>query len=190
MKVTLDRNCIVALDREEEKEGEQAQFVKNVLIPLHHQGKITIQIPLSMAYDNMRAVATSSNEEEEFKKWLGRLGLSSVVILPRIAIVPESKLYPSNQLYPSNEEDVELYLRIINVLFPNIRPENPNWSRRYYDVLVCFAHKKYGGDILITNDNHILRKIDKLKKCGVEGIMSADEKGRRDFCKLLGINQY
>jgi len=119
-RVTFDSNCIFLLD----EKGPKTTFVQQ-LINYHNQGKITIQVPLIMAYENRlgerHGMSLDRNRdgwrnlESDLKLKIKRHGFDPEY-LERYAIVVEPELYPSEKLYVAGEETIALFKKVKDII--------------------------------------------------------------------------
>jgi hypothetical protein len=209
-RVTFDSNCIFLLDEMDPR----TTFVQE-LIHYHNQKKITLQIPLIMAYENRlgerhgmsldRYTDSWRNLESELKRKIKRHGFDPEY-LPRYAIVVEPELYPSENLYVAGEETIALFKKVTGIIHPEIdfermlqeaRKENPeaefapDWRRAYIDIHVCINHIISNADILLSNDEDIYGKAKELERCGARMVLSCsidDQKILREVIKISEKN--
>jgi hypothetical protein len=190
-RVTFDSNCIFLLD----EKGPKTTFVQQ-LINFHNQGKITIQVPLIMAYENRlgerHGMSLDRNRdgwrnlESELKRKIKRHGFDPEY-LERYAIVVEPELYPSEKLYVAGEETIALFKKVKDIIHPEIdfermlqetRKENPEaefapiWRSAYVDIHVCLNHIISKADILLSDDGDIYGKAKELERCGAGKVLS------------------
>ena len=129
IRITFDSNCIFLLD----EQGLKTTFVQH-LVKYHNQGKITIQIPLIMAYENRlgerRGVPLDRysdgwrNLERDLRQRVKDRGFDREPdYLPRYALVLEPELYSGENLYPAGEETIALFTKVQDIIHPDINFE-------------------------------------------------------------------
>ncbi len=204
IRITFDSNCIFLLD----EKGLKTTFVQH-LVEYHNQGKVTIQIPLIMAYENRLGERRGMpldryrdgwrNLERELRQNIKDHGFDrEPAYLPRYAIVLEPELYPGENLYPAGEETTALFKKVQDIIHPDINFERmlqearkkipeaefaPTWRRAYIDIHICLNHIISNADFLLSNDEDIYGKAKELERCGARGVLSysiADQKILRD----------
>ena len=207
IRITFDSNCIFLLDEKDLK----TTFVQH-LMNYHNQGKITIQIPLIMAYENRlgerrgmsldRYRDGGRNLERELREKIKDHGFDrDPEYLPRYAIVLEPELYPSENLYAAGEETIALFKKVTDIIHPEINFEKmlqearkkipeaefaPAWRRAYIDIHICLNHIISNADFLLSNDEDIYGKAKELERCGARRVLSCsidDQKILREAIK-------
>jgi hypothetical protein len=207
IRITFDSNCIFLLD----EQGLKTTFVQH-LVKYHNQGKITIQIPLIMAYENRlgerRGVPLDRysdgwrNLERDLRQRVKDRGFDREPdYLPRYALVLEPELYPGENLYPAGEETIALFTKVQGIIHPDINFERmlqasrakfpeaifaPKWRSAYSDIHICLNHIISNADFLLSNDKHIHGKAKELERCGARRVLSCsidDQKILREALK-------
>ena len=179
LKVTLDNNCIVDL----EKNNSYAPQLME-LVEMHGDQRINLRVTAISASEKKPDQTYVSNFNE-FKHKLTILGLGNVEILPTILYLGLG--FVGYSLVGGGELD-KLERKIQRILFPTVELEYSNfckkrglkldnrkaWSRwvnAKCDVLTLWSHIWYNGDIFITRDNNFHRKAEKLTKVGAGKIL-------------------
>ncbi len=168
MKVTLDTNCIYALEK-----NELAALWVRELISLHDAKTINLCVVAISASERKRDRTYPTNFGE-FQQKIAAVGLGHVEILLPIA-------YPgmafADWCYPGGGEATALERKLHEILFPEIeydyreyhshngidlRSETAESTRRNAkcDVLALLSHIRFNGDIFVTSDRNF-RKIQK-----------------------------
>jgi hypothetical protein len=192
IRITFDSNCIFLLD----ENGPKTTFVHH-LINYHNQGKITIQIPLIMAYENRlgerrgmpldRYRDAWRNLERDLRQKIEDHGFNREPdYLPRYALVLEPELYPGENLYPTGEETIALFKKVQDIIHPDLNFERmlqsarkkfpeaefaPSWRRAYIDIHICLNHIISNADFLLSNDEDIYGKAKELERCGARRVL-------------------
>ena len=176
MKITLDHNCLIALEKNE----SEAPYIKK-LIAMHDDKKVIIRVVGIGASERLPGGTYAANFDE-FKKRIAAVGLAHVEILQPIS-------YWDITFWDwgiwSDDQMIQLERKIHGVLFPNIEFDyalfyqrkglNPSskeidrrWRNAKCDVLTIWSHIYYGGDIFVTNDiPAFLRKTKKARLIAV-----------------------
>lgn len=184
LRVTLDHNCLIALEKDE----PEAKAIK-LLIP-HHKKTILLGVPAISASEwqlGDKRISTFS----EFNERILVLGVRGVEILRPLGYW--DVCFWDWAIWGS-EEDFELEKRIHRVLFPNIpfdypeycesRDITPNdqemgrvWLNRKCDVLSMWSHIYYKGSVFVTSDRNYHKKSKKpaLVKLGAGTILTPRE---------------
>ena len=181
MKLTLDTNCIIALD----ENREPAATCLRSLLHKHSLGKVQLQL-----------IATSGSERQsrgpyldnfgKFKERLDYLGLGHLPLLFPLLVLNVSYL---DWCIIASEEDLILLEDIHKTLFPEqpyhlhdvLAMARPNvdasvmehkWRNRLLDVHALWCHLRYGGDIFVTSDKNFHKKQAMLTKYGSTVILN------------------
>lgn len=171
MKVTLDNNCIIALDTND----DNAPYIQE-LINLHENEKITLRLATISASERQRGGRYASHFAE-FQARVVQLGLAKVETLDDPSLLLQhpgvyGMSYWGQAIY-GDDGMVDLERRIHAILFPDIEFDysayclkhgldvnNPdidkNWRNKRCDVLGLWSHIQYKGDIFVTADKHFL----------------------------------
>lgn len=185
INVTLDTNCIVALD-----EDEEATRDIRALIHMHENKEINLRVVAISASERRAGVRCASNFAE-FKERIDFLGLAHVEILKPICRLGMSFL---DWFVLADDKMVDLEQRIHQILFPEIefnyrefcekRSPEPNgdeidrrWLNARCDVLALWSHIHYGGGIFVTIGDNFHKKTKKLRliNLGVGDILTPSE---------------
>lgn len=171
MKVTLDRNCIIALENDEPEAPALRQ-----LVAFHNVGKISLRVTAISIAERERKGAPPQYIEE-FKQRIEAIGLGTIEIFPTLAYLG---LAIVGWCYPAGEETAVFERKIHEILFPTtefsytdyckrlgIDPTEDEvdrkWRNRKCDVLTMWGHIRFEGDIFITSDRNFHRESRKPK---------------------------
>ncbi len=196
-KVTLDWNCIIAL---EEKECTAPCVQK--LIDLHDTGRVKVYLP-----DISAAEKTIGGEYysrfHDFEKRICRLGLGH---LPRLPTVVRFDMSYWGRHKWSGEKAQHLEEKLRSILldaptFDEFRCTNPRlsckkararWRNRVCDVVCLCNHIGAGHDIFVTTDErHFLKKKARLialgagqilRPCEAAKLAGEDDEGTNGSC--------
>lgn len=158
MKLTLDHNCLIALEKNE----SEAPYIKKLIV-MHDDKKIIIRVVGIGASERLPGGSYATNFDE-FKNRFAAIGLGNVEILAPIAYAGITFVERS---LSADEAMVELERRIQEVLFPRIdftyetqNDDDEDMRRRKAkcDVLALWSHITYDGDIFVTSDRNFLTK--------------------------------
>ena len=185
MNVTLDTNCIIALEESE----PEAPYVRE-LISFHSAKKITLRVVAISASERKRdgTYAVSFNE---FKQKIAAVGLGHVDILKPIAYLGMAYV---DWCYPGGGEATVLERKIHKILFPDIEYDyveyrnrlgidpkddviDPKWRNAKCDVLAMWSHISFNGDIFVTSDKNFRKQRNKrqLIALGAGNILTPQE---------------
>jgi hypothetical protein len=160
MKVTLDQNCLIALENNE----NQALYIKE-LVAMHDKKQISVSVVGIGASERLKG-GTYATNFNDFKIRIATIGLAHLEILQPIGYWDitfwDWCIYADDQM-------IELERKIHEVLFPNIEFDyalfcqrqglNPDskeidrrWRNAKCDVLTILSHIAYSGDIFVTAD--------------------------------------
>lgn len=160
MKITLDHNCLIALEKNE----NQASYIKE-LIAMHDNKEVAVRLVGIGASERLKGGIYALNFNE-FKTRIAAIGLAHLDILQPINYWDitfwDWGIYADDQM-------VQLERKIHEVLFPNIEFDyvifcqrqglSPNskeidrkWRNAKCDVLTVWSHIYYGGEIFVTAD--------------------------------------
>jgi hypothetical protein len=183
LKVTLDNNCIIDL----EKDNIYAPYLKK-LIELYTGKKIVLRVT-AISASEQKPNKAYVNHFNEFEHRLIVIGLSNIEILPTILYVGLG--FVGHSLTGGGELE-ELERKIQRILFPSIELEYGDfckkrglelndrkawskWANAKCDVLTLWSHIWHGGDIFITRDSNFHRKAKKLLRLGAGKILRPAE---------------
>jgi len=185
MNVTLDTNCIIALEKNE----AEASFVRE-LLSLHDSHTINVRV-VAISASERKQDGTYAVGFHEFTHKLAAVGLGQVEILPTLAY--PGMAFP-NWCYPTGGEPTSLERNIHEILFPTTVFENrdyrtrvlndptsdtgdPQWRNKKCDVLVLWSHIHFHGNIFVTSDNNFrsVSKKGQLIALGAGAILTPQE---------------
>lgn len=171
INVTLDMNCIVAL----EKWDEIASYIRE-MIEMHKDRKINLRV-VAISASELKPDRTYASNFNEFRERIDGLGLIDVEILKPIAYFGiaffDYCVFGGGQLS-------ELERKIQEILFPEIELEYKEFCRKQglnlddkemwrkwvnakCDVLALWSHIWNGGGIFVTTDNNFHKKTKKSR---------------------------
>src|SRR3569833_2005815 len=180
MRLTLDNNCIVAVEN-----GEPASQAVRGLSQANRKGRDVVAVLGISASERQRGGAYPTSIVE-FRSQLEKLGLS------------EREIYKPTSIWDvtywdwsefASSEDVALERRIHDAMFPpddfdwcsvaassgeaiesKDGPGYRRWRNRRCDVQGMLAHIRHGGDVFVTRDSHFLRNASALCVLGAGSI--------------------
>lgn len=180
LKLTLDTNCIIALD-----EGRQPEAAcLRSLLHKHDAGKVQLQL-----------IATSASERQSrgpyldnFSKFCTRLDALGIGHLPLLIPVLILDVSYVDWSMLADDKDLPVFEDIHSTLFPKqpyhlqdaLAKAGPNadrvaiehkWRNRQLDVHALWCHFHYKGDIFVTSDRNFHRKQESLQKFGATLIL-------------------
>jgi hypothetical protein len=181
MKITLDHNCLIALEKNE----SEAPYIKE-LIAMHDDKKVIVRV-VGIGASELQPGRVYASNFSEFKEKIAAVGLGQAEILVPIGYWDIT--FWDNCIYPS-EEASRLEREIHDVLFPKIEfdyqtfchnrgldPLNSGklgemWRNKKCDVLTIWSHIFYSGDIFVTAD--IRAFLSETKKPRLIGLGAGD----------------
>lgn len=183
IKVTLDHNCIIALENNE----ASAPYIKE-LINMNDKNKIILQVVSIGAAERLPDGRHISNITE-FKERIVVVGLGHVTILKPIAYWGLSFWGWGLNSDGPNGSMKTLEREIHKILFPEIEFEyvdfckarnlNPRskeidgkWRNRKCDVLTLWSHMYHKGDIFVSSEKGINKRKQALIQLGVGDILT------------------
>ena len=185
MNVTLDTNCIIALEQRE----AAAPHVQGLLSD-HRAGLIALRVVATMASEVMPGGRTAPTFKV-FKNRLAELGADDIEILKPIGYYDMA--YWDWTIW-GDEAHFALADDIHRILFPSIelsyadfcktrgidpahRPNDRKWRNAKCDVLTLWGHIHYGGGIFVTDDGkfHTATKKPRLLALGAGEILRPHE---------------
>lgn len=172
MKITLDNNCIIALDNNE----ANAIYIRE-LISLHENKKIILRLATISASERK-----SGGIFAEFQARVVRLGLAKLETLEDPSLMLKHPAHWGlsywGQATYGDETTLDLERKIHTILFSDTDVEfnypehclkhgldanNPEidkkWRNKRCDVLGLWSHTYHQGDIFVTADKHFLAII-------------------------------
>jgi hypothetical protein len=185
MNVTLDTNCIIAL----EESRPEAPFLRQ-LISFHDAKKINLRV-VAISASERKPDGTYAVSFNEFKQKIAAVGLGHVDILRPIAYLGMAYV---DWCYPGGGEATVLDRNIHETLFPDIEFDyseyrnrlgidptsdiiDPKWRNAKCDVLALWSHIRFNGDIFVTSDKnfHKQGKKEQLIAFGAGNILTPQE---------------
>lgn len=182
LKLTLDHNCIISLEVEDENAGAVRE-----LISLHHADRIMVYVGSISASENVRGADAPS--VAAFTERLHRLGIET---LPQV--MPVARLGMSYLGFAVLGGDDALEDRIVSVIHPSHRdymqfaaekdvdpsgPMHPKWRNRACDIDGIVAHIRNGHDVFVTSDRHFLDHRVELGELGAGAVLTPREALKR-----------
>lgn len=188
IKVTLDHNCIIALEKAE----DSAPYIRG-LIKMNEETNISLQVVAVGASEEMLNGRHISNFSE-FKERLAAVSLDHVTILRPIAYWGISFfdwcLWGDGPNGPMKTLEREIH----KILFPEVEFEygdfckarnlNPKsneldskWRNPKCDVLTLWSHIYHKGDIFVTSDKcfHKVNNKPELIKLGAGDVLTPED---------------
>ncbi len=185
LKITIDHNCIVALDKRSKgdvltSEDISIANVMDGILNLASQGNIRIVQPAIAASERQQLENAINNFNQFNKRKLAELGIK-----PEQYSLPEMRLNISFLgCSTAGFDDPAWYVlqrEIQQIIHPTMEWDNPsqkNWRNKYCDVMTMFAHLKANADLFVTNDKPAFlkrNKKNKLLQLGANRIGPADQ---------------
>jgi len=179
INVTLDTNCIIALEKFREGSADENEklwaFNLEKLIQMHEEGEIVLRLVASSASERQRGGKIPSHFSE-FKERVKRLGLGHLEILSTMGHwnIP----FWDYGLW-SNDAMEDFEMKIHEILFPDIKYSykeycnkrslvideeqiNSKWLNYILDTMALWCHLYYGSGIFVTSDRNFRRHKEKL----------------------------
>lgn len=185
MNVTLDTNCIIAL----EGSRPEAPFIRK-LISLHDTQIISLRVAAISASEK-KLDGTYLADFNEFKAKIAAVGLGHVEILRPIAYfgmcywdwcylgggwasILDHKIHEA--LFPNIEFDYLKYRDRLGI-DPKSDIIDAKWRNAKCDVLAMWSHIRFDGDIFVTEDKNFRKpkKKAQLIALGAGNILRAQE---------------
>jgi len=183
MKLTLDFNCIIALERNEDSSIHLRKILK-----LHEQSLVNVYVP-AISGNEKQKNGEYSDSLTQFAFRLRNLSSRNIEILKPLAYIGMCFL---DHCVFSSDELVQLDMQIHNILFPEIpfhwedfaekhglnRDEpSPRWINARCDVISMWCNIYYKNDIFITNDRNFFRqrKLHQLQDLGAHQVMKPED---------------
>lgn len=176
MKITLDHNCIINLERKTDI-GKQ---VKTIITNPINQCFI-----VNIGASEMRKQDIKPEHYELFEELLAKLQIEHLPKLDPMAIFDVTFF---NRCIFANEEMVLLAQKIETILFGNSQPidiskeglesqSGRKWLNRMCDVHTMWRHIYYANEIFLTTDQNFRKetKLPKLIDLGVRRICHPSE---------------
>lgn len=188
LKLTLDTNCIIAIDEGRQPEADCLR----ALVKKYDSGKLHLQL-----------VATSASERQssgpyldnfgKFRDRLNSIGLGHLQLLLPLMVLDVSYL---DWCVLADDQDLRMLEDIHNALFPgkpyilqdalalanatvDADTVERKWRNRALDVHALWCHLRYNGDIFVTSDKNFHRKQASLAIFGPVQIL--------DPCQANGL---
>lgn len=169
MKVTLDTNCILALENNEPTAPSIRQ-----LVSLHDAGKVSLQIVATSASE-LKPGREHPTNFNDFEQKIAAVGLAHIEILPTLAY--PGMAFPNGKYYPTGGQAAILERKIYDAIFQNSKSnfDSLTWSQRC-DILALWSHIRFDGDIFVTADErHLLKKKKQLQILGAGQILNPQD---------------
>ncbi len=176
MRVTLDHNCLIALENTEPESADIKQ-----LITLHANGTIELCVTAMSASEKIQGGLTRP-DYDDFRQWKDGLGLGDATVLLPLCYFGVS-YWGSCRL--SGAGACMLETEIQKILFPDIvvnldahvagfpcperKSETKRWRNAKCDVQAFWSHASSGGNIFVTSDRNfhkITKKADLIAIAG------------------------
>ncbi len=174
LKITLDFNCIISLEK-----GENTSSAIYELIGIHDNGKIDISVPAISGNEKLPNGEYADNINA-FISRIKKLSIREIEILKPMAMW--DMCFWDYCLWSDDQMD-ELARKIHTILFPtfpydwkeyseknhlDISKLTPQFRNKRCDVISLWCHIYYQHDIFITSDKNFLRKA-KLESLHILG---------------------
>jgi hypothetical protein len=182
VKVTLDHNCILAIENSE----LEAECLSSI-VTMHNGQDFDVAVLGISASERMLGGGYLSSIDE-FLQRLEPIGMKHLQILKPTGVWDLT--FWDWSIY-SSDADQDLQNSIHEVLFPNIDrqwaqfaaafgedvnsrigPGYRKWRNRLCDVQGLWAHIKNDRDIFVTSDKNFLNKTSELIRLGSEAILT------------------
>jgi hypothetical protein len=146
---TLDTNCIIALEKNEQPVARAVR----ALADAHERGDAKVAIVAISASERQPSGQQLGNFDE-FRQRLATLGLGVLEILKPIKYWDLT--FWDWDIWP-DQAMLALGRRIHEVLFPgddidSAEPSDPKWRNHKCDVLALWSHIHHARDVFVTND--------------------------------------
>jgi hypothetical protein len=170
LKLTLDTNCIVALD----ENREPAASSLHRLLAAHAAGTVQLRLVANSASERQRTGSYLENFSQ-FQQRLADLHLDHLEILRPPATLDVAYL---NRMVLVGDHDLLLLRRIHTAFFPtlpfelqdaiNAAPPGSDpevierkWRNRRLDAEAMWCHIHYEGDVFVTTDDNFFKETKK-----------------------------
>lgn len=186
MKITLDSNCLIALERD-----EQATLPLRSLVELHISGRLQLCISAISASERKRSGVDAWPPFQVFLDRLAEARLSSVGLLRPIGYW--GIVYVDQCWSNIEQHHLDLEQEIHHVLFPKLEfsyeayctrigiPHEPSvrdhrWLNAKCDVQALWCHIYSGNDVFVTSDKnfHKATKHMRLIELGAKEILTPE----------------
>lgn len=177
MKITLDNNCIVALENNE----ADAPYIHEI-IALHKNKKITLRLATISASERQPGGRYASHFQE-FQARVTRLGLATIETLDNPSLMLKHPAHWGMSYWVTlrtvtilrstwSAGFITYYFlkQILNQTYclkRGLDVNNPdiekNWRNKRCDVLGLWSHIVYNGDIFVTADKRFLAETKRPK---------------------------
>ncbi len=184
-KITLDHNCILAIEN-----GEDTAYSLRKIVNANNVGRVTIAV-LGISASERTSGGGYITDISEFHERLKSIDLQELKVLKPVGVWGVTFW---NWAVYSSAEDQILRHKIHSIMFPGDEPswqalavsfgeELSNqlsnlyrkWRNRHCDVQGLWAHINDTRDIFVTSDKHFLNRLNELKALGSKEILSPDE---------------
>ena len=182
LKITLDNNCLISLDNDD----EDSSIIRQI-VGLQTSKKAQVFVPAIAASENKQGNKQYANfrEFEEFLRKIGcddchaldPLAYADVTYLNHCVLDPSELEEPIHRiLFPRIPFKYADYRRFCGIV-PNENVLDRKWRNAKCDVLAMWCHIHYGNDAFITNDRnfHKVTKKPRLIGLGAKEILRPRE---------------
>lgn len=175
LKLTLDTNCIIAIDEGREPEASCLRS----LVKKHDAGKVHLQLVATSASERQSSGPYLDNFAK-FRDRLDAIGLGHLPLLLPLMVLDVSYL---DWCILADDQDLVMLREIHNTLFPgqpyefqdalsiagesvDLSTVEHKWRNRALDVHALWCHLHNNGDIFVTSDKNFQRKQAWLARFG------------------------
>jgi hypothetical protein len=154
MKITLDHNCLINLERG----TETARYIRKILTNESHECFV-----VNVGASEMLQFGVTPDNYGKFEEFLSSIGLEG---LPRLNPLGIFGLTFFDRCLFAGDDDVKLLSDIREALFPSQAANTPNEYKarnETCDVLTMWCHISQKHDVFLTSDSNF-RKLTKMPK--------------------------
>lgn len=186
MKLTLDHNCIIALENNE----SDSQYLRQ-LIAMHNLKKISLRVAAIGASERLHGGGYTSHFLN-FENRVAALGLQQIEFALPVGkwgiTFWDRSLYGDSQtesleraihaiLFPDVEFEYQDFCLRHNLDSANSGKQGETWRNAKCDVLGLWSHINGGGDIFVTSDRNFHKQSKKphLIALGAGSILKPEE---------------
>jgi hypothetical protein len=176
MKITLDHNCIIDLEK-------RTGIGKKIEEIVSHPGNQCFVVNIGAS--EMRQNGVRPDHYEKFEELLKSAGIERLPRLNPIAIIDVTFI---DKCVFADDEMIKLSTEIESVLFPDQSnvdiatlgldsPQGRKWLNRLCDVHTMWCHIKYGNEVFLTADANFKKqtRLPKLIALGAGQIRHPNE---------------